>query len=155
MIGGPTAALRACLLTNGPTICVPMQALFPAHALHEKSLQGQEGAGPLVSSQEQKRALAYGPADKPIVNGFFGSPMGVRLSVPPKRRQEPLSSMPWKKTNCQLFPGRTGPPLSRPAPPRPLATPRPWYVRVLDSRGRTRFHCARGSMDMMSGVTSG
>ena len=40
----------------------PWYVLVPGHALHEKGLQRQKGAGPLVSSQEE-RALAA-----PLIN---------------------------------------------------------------------------------------
>ena len=40
----------------------PAFGYIPGHALHEKGLQGQKGAGPLVSSHEE-RALAV-----PLIN---------------------------------------------------------------------------------------
>ena len=70
---------------------------IPGHALHEKGLQRQEGAGPLVGSQERRAAVV------PLINrgsnaGFVPPPvyMAFRLFVLLKKRSGQVCSMPWR-----------------------------------------------------------
>ena len=70
---------------------------IPGHALHEKGLQRQIGDGTLVTNQE-RRAPARVPADKPVVNRGFCSSIGLnRVSFVRSSRVTPrrLSSIVW------------------------------------------------------------
>ena len=61
--------------------------VFPGHALHEKGLQRQKSAGPLVSSQEERALLVPlinrgSTGDEPRVNRGFCFPIGLhRISL--------------------------------------------------------------------------
>ena len=112
---------------------------FPEHALHEKGLQRQLGVGTLVSNQG-RRALVV-----PRVNRWFCSSVGlhrnsfVRASRDTPRRvffdcREVSGTVASWANRLVGVPSCPSPPRRRPAVRRP-APIRPWYVRVLDSRG--------------------
>ena len=120
---------------------------IPGHALHEKSLQRQEGDGTLVSSREQKALLV--PVINRLSTAGFVPPsvyIGFRLFVLPGGCSGQLSSMPWgargtvassakKPVGVQPCRARSAQPPRR-APPDPT---RPWCVRVLDSTNLERW----------------
>ena len=114
----------------------------PGHALLEKDLQRQLGAGTLVSSQERRAAVVprinRGSTARCVPPSVY---IGIPLSVLPESRSGQLSTMPrganGTVVSCASRPVGVPPypaPPRRPALRRPAPTP-PWYVRVLGSIG--------------------
>ena len=125
---------------------------FPGHALHEKNLQSQKGAGPLVSSQERRarfvpRLNRGSDADPPRIQpgsntdptrihrgsnaGLIPPPVYIefRLLVILRSLSGQVCSMPWGVWRT-VDPWRTDlsasrPARSRPAPPSRHAPPCP------------------------------
>ena len=105
------------------------------HALHEKGLQRQKSADPLLSSQERRAAVVS--RINRWSNAAFVPPsiyIGFRLFVLLKSRSGQVSSISRRVRRTVVSsgdsPGRTDPSASRPARPRPTsplrrAPPRP------------------------------
>ena len=123
---------------------------FPGHILHEKCLQRQQGAGPLVSSQETKSL--FRPADKPLVKRGFRSSIGLhRISLVRASEQSFRTGLfDAFLGGCEgpLSPGRTDLSASRlarprPAPPPRRAPPRPDPSVVCSGFGPDKFETAQ------------
>ena len=118
--------------------------VFPGHASHEKGLQRQRGADPLVSSQE-RRALFVSLINR-WSSAFFCSSIGLHRISFVRASDETFKSdlfdaLGGTRDGCLLGePIRRRPVLPGPAPPRPANVRRPdpthpWYLRVFDSTG--------------------
>ena len=154
--------LRVCVLQNPPgirrcvlsVVCsvkfveiVADLCIIPGHALHEKSLQKQNGVGPLVSSQEERALLV--PVINPGSTADFVPAFGlhrislVRASGEAFRRRV-FDALEGTRDPCLLgeqfcwhpvLPDPARPSAGRPDPNRP------WYVRVLDSTSLLYCSC--------------
>ena len=126
---------------------------FPGYAVHEKGLQRQKGAGPLVRSPEKREAAvllinrsstarcvppsglhrisfvrASEESSGRVVLGTLGARRAVfapvhRPAAVPSRRAAPRPAPP-----APLCP-------ARPTAVRRPTSPRPWYVQALESTG--------------------
>ena len=111
------------------------QNFIPGHALHEKGLQRQMGAGTLVNSQERRAAVV------PRFNRWFCSPVGLHgnscfRACRKTPRRVVYECLEGKRVGFILVgPTRRGPVL--PVPPSPAAPPCAAPRRP--ARGMSRF----------------